>query len=317
MLGLLALTAAAVLLAVGAELFVENVAGAARRLGLTVLAVGVLLAGAEPEEALTGVLASAQGRPGLAAGDAIGANVTMLTAALGLAALARPLPIGRRVRQYAVGSALAGLAALTALADGSVSRWEGAALLLGYAGLVAVVWWREREPPAIGELAEIDEDGTDDLDDEPVERATRSLLLAVLGIVVMTLGGAMAVEGATRVVDSFGIGDEAVGLTALALATTAELFALVWAALRRDVLEVAVAGVVGSAAYNATVSLGLAAVVRPLDLTGMRAGLLPGAAVAAGLPLLVVALARAGHLPRAAGGVLVLGYLAYLVAVLG
>ena len=316
MLGLLALTAAAVLLAVGAELFVENVAGAARRLGLTVLAVGVLLAGAEPEEALTGVLASAQGRPGLAAGDAIGANVTMLTAALGLAALARPLPVGRRVRQYAVGSALAGLAALTTLADGSVSRWEGGALLLGYAGLVAVVWWREREPPAIGELAEIDEDGNDDLD-EPVERATRSLLLAVLGIVVMTLGGAMAVEGATRVVDSFGIGDEAVGLTALALATTAELFALVWAALRRDVLEVAVAGVVGSAAYNATVSLGLAAVVRPLDLTGMRAGLLAGAAVAAGLPLLVVALARAGHLPRAAGGVLVLAYLAYLVAVLG
>ena len=78
----------------GAELFVENAAGAARRLGVTVVAVGVLLAGAEPEELLTAVLAALRDRPGLAVGDAIGANVTMLTACLGLAALVRPLPAG-------------------------------------------------------------------------------------------------------------------------------------------------------------------------------------------------------------------------------
>ncbi len=129
--GVLLLVGAAAALLVGAELFVENVARAARRLGLTVLAVGVLLAGAEPEEALTGVLASAAGRPGLAAGDAIGANVTMLTAALGFAALVRPLPVGRRVREYAVGSAAAGLLAVAALADGLVARREGLLLLAG------------------------------------------------------------------------------------------------------------------------------------------------------------------------------------------
>ena len=79
--GWLLLAAAAVLLVVGAELFVENVAGAARRLGVTVVAVGVLLAGAEPEELLTAVVAALRDRPGLAVGDAVGANVTMLTPA--------------------------------------------------------------------------------------------------------------------------------------------------------------------------------------------------------------------------------------------
>jgi cation:H+ antiporter len=88
----LLLLLAAGLLVGGAELFVENAAAAAARLGVTVLAIGVLLAGAEPEELLTAILAAAQDRPGLAAGDAIGANVTMLTAALGLAAVVRPLP---------------------------------------------------------------------------------------------------------------------------------------------------------------------------------------------------------------------------------
>ena len=86
-LAVVLLVVAAGLLVAGAELFVENAAAAASRLGVTLLATAVLLAGAEPEELLTAVLASAQDRPGLAVGDAVGANVTMLTGALGLAAV--------------------------------------------------------------------------------------------------------------------------------------------------------------------------------------------------------------------------------------
>ena len=122
------LAGAAVLLVIGAELFVENAAGAARRLGVTVVAVGILLAGAEPEELLTAVIAALQDRPGLAAGDAVGANVTMLTACLGLAALVRPLHFGHRVRQYALLSSVAGVLAVLALLSGTVGRVEGALL---------------------------------------------------------------------------------------------------------------------------------------------------------------------------------------------
>ncbi|NLT55833.1 MAG: sodium:calcium antiporter [Actinomycetales bacterium] len=306
MLGWVLLAGAAVLLVVGAELFVENVAGAARGLGLTVLATGVLLAGAEPEEMLTGILASAGGRPELAAGDAVGANVTMLTVALGLAAVLRPLPVGRRVRGYAVGAAAAGLLAVCALADGTVSRWDGGGLVAVYVGLVTLVWWREREPPAVGELAE--EAGEDRRSRAP----RRGIALAVVGVVVMGLGGNLAIRGASRVVDSLGVTDSAVGLTALALATTAELFALAFAAVRRDVPEVAVAGVVGSAVYNATVSLGVAALVHPLRVGGVL-----GAAVAAAvLPLAVVVLSARGRLTRPAGAVLVAGYAAFLLVVL-
>jgi cation:H+ antiporter len=70
-----------------------------------------------------------------------------------------------------------------------------------------------------------------------------------------------AVEGSTRLVASTGTSDSAIGLTALALATTAELFAIVLAAARHGVAQVAVAAVVGSAAYNATATLGAAALV--------------------------------------------------------
>jgi len=71
------------------------------------------------------------------------------------------------------------------------------------------------------------------------------------------------------VVAPLGRTDTAIGLTLLALATTAELVALVWSAGPVRVSEIAVAGVVGSAAYNATATLGAAALTRPLSLTGL------------------------------------------------
>jgi len=315
--GWLLLAAAAVLLVVGAELFVENAAGAARRLGVTVVAVGVLLAGAEPEELLTAVLAALRDRPGLAVGDAIGANVTMLTACLGLAALVRPLRLAHRVRTYAVLSAVAGLLALAVLRSGEVTRPEGALLVLAYVGLVALVWCREKEPPAIGELAELEEDredGDDGDDRDGARSPAAALLLSVLGIGLMLGGGDLAVRGAADVVESLGRTDTAVGLTVLALATTAELFALVLAAVRHDVPEVAVAGIVGSAAYNATATLGAAALARPL---AVEDGTLGAAALAAVLPLVVVVLAgRGGRLGRPAGALLLTGYAAYVVLVL-
>jgi cation:H+ antiporter len=223
-----------------------------------------------------------------------------------LAALFRPLPMGHRVRQYALLSAVAGGLAVLALVGGHVSRVEGGLLLAAYVGLVALVWWREKEPPALGELAEIDDD------EESDRRPGVALGLAVVGIALMLVGGDLAVRGAVRVVDAIGRSDSAVGLTILALATTAELFALVLTAARHDVPEIAVAGIVGSAAYNATATLGAAALARPLAVEGV----IWAAVAAALLPLVILLFARHGHLGRVAGGALCAGYAAYAVVVL-
>jgi cation:H+ antiporter len=137
-------------------------------------------------------------------------------------------------------------------------------------------------------------------------------VLAVGGVALMAAGGWVAVGGAERVVQALRLTDSAVGLTLLALATTAELFALAWAAMRRGVSEIAVAGVVGSVAYDATASLGVAALVRLLGVTGILA---PSIAAAI-LPLALLVLAARGRLTRAAGALLLAGYAAWVTAVL-
>ena len=300
-IGLLLL--AAVLLAGGAELFAEHAAAAGRRLGVTAVAVGLLLAGAEPEELVTALLAAARGQDGIAVGDAIGANVTLLTLVLGVTAVVSVVPLSGRVRDYAVGAVAAGAAAVGALADGRVTRIEGVGLIALYIAMVAYVWWREREAPAIGEVAEALED------DGPDEPAIRGLALALGGIALMGAGGWAAVTGAERAVAALHVDGTAIGLTLVALATTAEFVALVFAAWRRGVPELAVAGIVGSVAYNATVTLGAAALLGGLTVPGA----LPAAIAAVALSVTVVAGAVVlGRLNRGVGLALVGAYAAYV-----
>ena len=274
---------------------------------MTALAIGILVAGAEPEEMVTAIFASARHLPGIAAGDAIGANVTMLTIVLGLAAIARPFKLDDRIRGYALASSAAGLLAALILVRGNVGRAFGTMLVIAYAAAVAVVWLRERRPPAFGELAEMAE--AEDQRDGSTRRDSRAAALVVLGVALMTAGGWLAVSGAERVVNSLGLDQSVVGLTFVALATTAELFALVWAAFRRGLEELAIAGVLGSALYNATATLGVAAIVNPFGVTRIDWQAWLAAVLPVALVLYAVARQR---VDRLAGGLLVAAYGAYI-----
>jgi cation:H+ antiporter len=314
MLGFVLLAISAGLLTGGAELFAEHAGAAGRRVGVTALAIGLLVAGAEPEEMITAALASARQHPGIALGDALGANVTMLTLVLGSVAVLVGLPLSTRVRGYALGASLVGLISAGLATTGHISRAAGALLIVAYAVLVAVIWLIEREPPAIGEVVEaLDAHDEETLSPHVAPRRVSPVLLVLAGVALMIVGGSFAVSGAEHIVDSLGLADSAVGLTFVALATTAELFALASAALRRGITELAVAGVVGSAAYNSTATIGVAALVRPLSTRGVVAA----AWLAGILPLVVIALGwRGARLGRLAGAALLAIYTGYLIAAL-
>jgi cation:H+ antiporter len=100
-----------------------------------------------------------------------------------------------------------------------------------------------------------------------------------------------------------------VGLTFVALATTAELFPLVLAAYRRGIEELALAGVLGSAVYNATATLGGGALVHPIHATGLEWQAWLGAALPAVLVGWSLVFRRVG---RIGGGLLVATYATYV-----
>jgi cation:H+ antiporter len=291
----------ALLLTIGAEAFAEHVVAAARVVRLSAFGLALLVAGAEPEEAWTAAVAAHRGRPDLAAGDVIGANLVVATITVGLVGLLVPFLVTRTVGWYAAIAALTAAGALLVISDDDVTRLEGTGLIGAYLVVVGLLWWRERTPPLIGELAELEEHGGD-------PPSLVALAWVVGGLAVMVVGGLVAVEGAQRFVAASGLSDSTVGLTVLALATSAEMLALVWSAHRRGIGEVALAGALGAVAYNATVSLGVAAVVRPLQLgTGGPLRAVGGVVVAA---MAVVVAASGRRIGRLVGAALLIAYMA-------
>src|SRR5262245_1793931 len=298
------------LVVVGAELFAEHLEAASSRLGVSAFALALLLAGAEPEELATTITAAVRNVPAIAFGDVIGANVAMCLVALPVGALVAPLPFGPRVRRYALLALPLGLVAAVFAWNGHVGRIEGAVLVVLYVAYVAVIWRLEQRPPALGEVAELGEAGAV----RPAGRVGRELAIVLVGVVTLAIGSVVLVE-AIRSISGVESTQTNLSLTLVGLATTLELVVLAWSTARRGITEAVVAAVLGSFAYNVTMSLGAPALVRPLVIAD--ASLLRGPLVvmlAALVVVVAVAVPRA-PLGRTAAVVLLAAYPVFVASV--
>jgi cation:H+ antiporter len=302
-LELMAVAAGIALIVGGAEAFAQHLSVAAVRLRVSAFALAILLAGAEPEELATTVTASLRHAPGVALGDVIGANIAICLVALGVGAVLAPLPFGSSVLRYGVlGLLLAGVAAAVAW-DGHLGRSQGLLLIGLYVGYVGVIWIVERRPPVLGETAELAEAAGE----ATGGRIGRELGFVVVGVAVMAIGALLAVEG-VRHLSHVESTQTRLGLVLVGFATAFELVVLAWSAARRGISEAVVAGVIGSFAYNVTMSLGAGALARPLRMSDP--GQLHGpwvAMVAALVGALILAFPRR-RLERPAGWLLVAAY---------
>jgi cation:H+ antiporter len=304
-LALAALAGGVALVVVGAEVFAEHLEAASHRLGVSAFALALLLAGAEPEELATTVAASLRKAPAIAFGDVIGANVAMCLVALPVGALVAPLPFGPRVRRYALLALPLGVVAAVVAWNGRVGRAAGALLVALYVAYVAAIWVRERRPPALGEVAELADAGAG-ARDRP-RRVGRELGLVLAGVAALAIGSVVLVE-AIRSISRIESTQTNLSLTLVGLATTLELVVLAWSSARRGITEAVIAAVVGSFAYNATMSLGAAALARPLVIAD--ASLLRGPLVVmlAALAAVIALGVPRGRLSRAGGVALLAAY---------
>lgn len=314
-LGVVGIVAGVAAIVWGAEAFAEHLAGAATRLNVSAFALALLLAGAEPEELATSVAASLRHAPAIAMGDVIGANVAACLVALGIGAVLVPLPFGRRVRRYALAGLTVGALAVAIAWDGQVGRAEGLVLVGLYAAYVAAIWAAEGRPPALGETAELDAVAAEDVGHGTRPQLGRDLLLVLAGVGAMAAGATVLVDAVRGIAG--GDADQArLGLTVVGFATAFELVVLAVAAARRGVTEAVVASVVGSFAYNATMTLGAGALARPLVVADAAQLHLPMILMLGSLGLVILLALPSGQLRRRAGVILLAAYPVFVIAAL-
>lgn len=307
-----------VLIVWGAETFAKHLGEAAVRLQMSSFALAILLAGAEPEELATTVAAALRSAPAIAFGDVIGSNIAICLVALGVGAIVAPLPFGKRVMRYALLGLPIGVAAVGFIWNGQVSRLEGAVLIVLYLFYIAIIWIMEQQPPAMGETEVLEEAAEGLAHEEPKKqrsRVGRELLLVVAGLAAMVVGSVMLVE-AVRQITHVEETQTILSLTVVGFATSFELVILCWSAARKGATEIVIAGVVGSFAYNATMTLGVAAVVRPLSIVDATLLHKPAIAMLAALVLVILLATPKKQISRTTGWFLVSIYPIFLITLL-
>ncbi len=310
-----------VLLLWGADWLLDGVRELAEELKVSSLVLGIILVGLEPEEMVTGAIASAQGAGHLALGNVVGTNITILTLALGLAAVLAPLVLNSSLRRQAVITTLVSSVPIVLLLLGPLNRIVGVLLLLLFGVYIFVLLRTDRQ--TLLHLSSEDQDQKDhDVTKSEKSSAStgrlpvqgRHLLTTLAGLVALALGGPAIVRGALLLTESLGLGQDVIGGTIVALGTGSEMIALGATAARKQQTDVLVGGVLGSFAYNLLITLGLAALIHPLpELPLFFRWAVVLMAVA---QLLLLALLWRGKIGRVVGALAIIMYVGYLVVAL-
>jgi cation:H+ antiporter len=304
-------------LVAGAEVMVRGGANAAARLGISPIVVGltVVSIGTSMPELAVGVVAAVEGSGALAVGNIAGTNVVNLLFVLGLSALILPLAIEMRTLRFEL-PVMAGAAILLwgLAANGVLSRVDGVILVIGaIAYTVAVIRASRRETrEAAAEFAE-----AYPAEDTRGRRTALHVVMMLGGIAVIVVGAEWLVDAAVGMAREFGVSDALIGLTVVAIGTSApELVTTVVSTLRGE-RDIAVGNLLGSSIYNVLLILGVTCLVpaHGLELTP--------ALVRIDIPIMVaVTLAcipifiSGRRVGRIEGGAMVAAYLAYLAFLL-
>ena len=286
----------------GAWLLVESVEGLVKALtgwaaaaGLSGLALSALVLGFDIESTGAGVAATLDGLPGTALGTSVGAAVFLVTIGVGLAAVVAPFSV-RTPRPMLLVAALATALPIALLADGTLSRADGAVLVVAFFPLVAVIALSARRAGQVPEP-----------DAVRPRRLWPRLLAGLAGLVV---GAEVLVFGTRGIVDGLGVSETVFGLLVVAAAVSFEEVVLEMLPAHRGHPEISVGNALGTLLFLLTGSLGVIALVRPIAV--------PEAVTSFHGPVLVVVVAillgllLRGRLGRPEGAVLIAAYGAYV-----
>ncbi len=256
-----------VVIIVGAELLLRSASRSAAMLGIRPIIIGltVVSVGTSMPELAVGITAAAEGKGALAVGNIAGTNILNILFILGLSALIRPLPMQRLSIKLDAPVMIAAALALLAMAwDGVLSRLDGTLLLLAaLVYTVALVRLSRRETAALKKEFSEEYSVAALKPGHGVKQGAWNAFLLAIGLAVTVLGAELLVSSAVDIAQSFGVSDAMIGLTIVAIGTSAPEFATTMMATYKDDRDVAVGNLVGSSIYNILVILGLTCLVAP------------------------------------------------------
>ena len=306
----LALVAGLVVLVFAADWFVDGTSAIARNLGISPLLIGLTIVGlgTSAPEILVSSLASLQGNPGLAIGNAIGSNIANMGLILGCTALISPLVFHSGLLKRELPVLMLISVGCYVLALDGLSVFDGVLMLLALAGFL---YWLIRTAMAERKNDVLAQEVEAEVPDTMPN--SKAWLYFAIGLIGLLISSKVLVWAAVNIAHSMGVSDLVIGLTIVALGTSLpELAASIGSVLKGE-HDLAVGNVIGSNVYNLLAVYSLPALIAPgaVDAIVISRDFPVLLAFTAALFILGVGISKAGHINRWEGSGLLSAYLYY------
>jgi cation:H+ antiporter len=289
-----------------AEKLVKGVVGTSAGFGVSAFVLSVVFIGFDPENLAVGAVGSYEQISGIALGSIIGAAMAAIAFAFGVTALVAPRTF-ERVPRSILAIPLAAVLLFAVLAwDGTLSRLDGAILLVGFVLAVLILLWLSRRGIDIRPTGEVAET----LEEAGSLSRWKSLALMLLSLLAIIVGSELLVEGSRTLIAWLGLSDTLFGMTVLAFLVSVEEISRELPAALKGRSDISYGNVAGSLLAFFRFNAGIVALVRPVPVEpSVLRFFLPvcGLTVLAITPVMLT-----GQVPRWAGAILVLMYLLFV-----
>lgn len=251
-----------VLLIKGADFFVEGSSSVAKKLrvpsiiiGMTIVAMGTSL----PETSVS-VSASIAAKNDLAISNVIGSNIFNLMVVCGICAVLCPLTVDGTTlkRDFPFSIVMAGLLMALGGIDGVVGRFDGILFLVLFVVFLLIMIYSAKKSR---------DNSAPEADKYKIMPVWKCILYMVGGIAAIAAGGEMVVEGASDIARAFGMSENLIGMTIVALGTSLPELVTSVVAARKNELDMALGNVIGSNIFNILFVLGIASAISPVSYT--------------------------------------------------
>ncbi len=252
------------LLVWSADRFLTGAIGAANRIGVSPLLIGLtaVSVGTSGPEIVVAALASVRNTPDIAIGNAIGSNIANIGLVLGITALFRPLPFARSVLNFELRWLIAAtVISVICISGSALTRLDGMILLFG---LLILMWQliqgQRKESAQPKEVL-----GREELNRAQGLSGKKSVWLFLSGLVILLLSAELLVWSATGLARALDVPELVIGLTVIAVGTSLpELTATLGGALKGQP-DLAIGNIVGSNILNILAILAIPALISAPD----------------------------------------------------
>ena len=247
-----------VLLIKGADFFVEGSSSLAQILKVPSVVIGLTIVamGTSAPEASVSINAALAGSNDIAISNVVGSNIFNGLVVVGVCAFLSAFKTNRDIlkRDMPLNILVTFILCLMFL-DGKLSRIEGGILFAGMILYITVMICHaiknksENEPEKILSLP-------------------RSIIYMIAGLAAVIFGGDLVVDKACIIATNFGVSQNFIGLTIIAIGTSLPELVTSIVATRKGDSGLALGNAIGSNIFNILFILGMSATISPLNVLG-------------------------------------------------